>query len=93
MVPKFNKFKDRNKLTFRITKDGFGNYHWKLISRNGKVLCQSPEDGYHKLINCLTAIGIVMEHASKAMIEHYYEKQKPGPKTGFNYRKQEELYD
>jgi uncharacterized protein YegP (UPF0339 family) len=68
--PNPRNFKNRNKLTFHIKRDGMKYFRWSLRTRNGVEICHSPDEGYDRIGKCLTSIAIVMENALEAAIEN-----------------------
>ena len=80
-------FKNRNKLTFYIKRDGMRQFRWNLVARNGAILCSSPEGGYDRLGKCMASIAIIMEEAWEAAIENPVPKEKFG---SFNLKKANE---
>lgn len=73
--PNPRNFKNRNKLTFHIKRDGMRLFRWSLRSRNGSEIAHSPDEGYDRIGKCLASIGIVMEHTMDAGIEHPKEEK------------------
>lgn len=67
--PNPRNFKNRNKLTFHIKRDGIKCYRWSLRTRNGVEIAHSPDEGYERIGRCMAAIGIIMEHGQEAAIE------------------------
>lgn len=78
-------FKNRNKITFRIKRDRMKLFRWDLVARNGSIIASSPDEGYARIGRCLASIGIVMEHAMDATIEHPEETSKSKLRLADNF--------
>lgn len=53
----FNKSEVKSKMKFEIFKNRKGQYCFRLIASNGKIVCQS--ESYTRLLNCKNGIKSV----------------------------------
>ena len=55
-------------MKFVIYKDARGNYRWRLVASNGKIVADSAE-GYVNKVDCKAGIQLVKTHAGSAPVE------------------------
>jgi len=55
-------------MKFQVYKDKIGQYRWRLIATNGRVIADSGE-GYVNKSDCLAGIQLVKQFASTAPIQ------------------------
>lgn len=55
-------------MKFGVYKDARGEFRWRLVAANGRTIADSGE-GYRVKSDCLAAIQLVKEGASRAPVE------------------------
>jgi uncharacterized protein YegP (UPF0339 family) len=53
---------------FEIYKGKIGDFHWRLIHTNGRVIAKSGE-GYTTKVNAINGLNSVKENAPNATVE------------------------
>ena len=53
-------------MRFEIFKDVVGKWRWRLVGRNGEIMCSS--EGYSRRIDAETTINSIRTGASKARV-------------------------
>ncbi len=53
---------------FEIYKGKIGDFHWKLVHTNGRVIAKS-EEGYTSKVNALHGLNSVRENAHDATVD------------------------
>lgn len=55
-------------MKFQLYRDSAGQYRWRLVAANGRVIADSGESYYNKT-DCLAAIQLVKQWAPTAPVE------------------------
>ena len=53
---------------FEIYRGKIGDFHWKLVHTNGRIIAQS-EEGYTSKVNAIHGLNSVRENAPSATVE------------------------
>ncbi len=53
---------------FKIYKGRIGDFYWKLIHTNGRIIAKSDE-GYTSKVNAINGLNSVKENAPSAAVE------------------------